>query len=199
MPSDKITAVRPLSCSPFTSPLLPRSELSALCQIRARITWQSGNLALEKSKRRFYRPKRHPLGNLANWRSGPRLYHPITLSVYHPDHPPPRHCRTTTPNRQQSAPRPARLPPGPRARAISSRKDRPRPQKGIHYGHSKHPQCSPVAYEIPHLLTSHLSPLSAQRPLRLSKSGAHKPCASDHLPPRRDPTRLFIRPLEHLG
>ena len=49
------------------------------------------------------------------------------------------------------------------------------------------------------LLTSHLSTLSAQRRLRLSKSSAQKAWASDHLPPWPNPTRLFIRPLEHLG
>jgi hypothetical protein len=87
VPSDKITAVRPLSCSPFTSLLLSRgvtsllfsrSALSALCQIRARIPWQSGNLALAQSKRRFYRPNGH---HLAMWQTGVQA--PAPLSPYH--------------------------------------------------------------------------------------------------------------------
>ena len=42
----------------------------------------SGNLPLAQAKRRCYRPNPQPLGNLANWRSGPRAL--ITQSLYHP-------------------------------------------------------------------------------------------------------------------
>ena|GEM_PF-2994322 len=41
----------------------------------------SGNLPLAQAKRRCYRPNPQPLGNLANWRSGPRAL--ITQSLYH--------------------------------------------------------------------------------------------------------------------
>jgi hypothetical protein len=78
-----------LRCPPHAPrPLIAESgkltaspQLSALCQNRARIPWQSGNLPLAQTKRRFYRPNRQPLGNLANWHSGPRAL--ITLSPHH--------------------------------------------------------------------------------------------------------------------
>ena len=60
-------------------------------------------------------------------------------------------------------------------------------------------QLSSVSAQRRHLFTSHLSPLSAQRRLRLSKSSAQKAWVSDHLPPVRHPSGLFIRPLDHLG
>jgi hypothetical protein len=67
----------------FTSLLLARRELSALCQIRARTPWQTGNLPLAQAKHRFYRSKQQPLGNLANCLSSPNMTAPRALTMRH--------------------------------------------------------------------------------------------------------------------
>jgi len=84
-----------------------------------------------------------------------------------------------------------------------ARRTAPGAQKGTHYAAFE--MCPLVTCHLSslsalsHLLTSHLSTLSAQRRLRLSKSSAQKAWVSDHLPPVRHPSGLFIRPLDHLG
>jgi len=84
-----------------------------------------------------------------------------------------------------------------------ARRTAPGAQKGTHYAAFE--MCPLVTCHLSslsalsHLLTSHLSTLSAQRRLRLSKSSAQEAWASDYLPPRRDPSGLFIRLLDHLG
>jgi len=175
----------PLLFTSHLSPALTQRRLSALCQIRARIPWQSGNLPLAQAKRRFYRPKRQPLGNLANCLSNPKL-RPIMRPRSHPPKTPLLKDQGRRPY-GLVAPLNALLPERVIRRRLRGRwtphgspmkRHSPSEALNVCAVDFSAPACDAAQLLIPRSLDPsipRLSPLSAQRPLRLSKSSTQKP------------------------